>query len=135
MLEAHLNVASFTCAGVGKRQNLPATLDGTNWFLLLGRVTITRLEVLLQDCLLVLSHMAGGLDGHGTCFANNNLSAVVVGFQARVGLVGSVFQTKHLALHCSHVSVVGHVTIYKHFLVIYNNNQGFIMIFLIKMHL
>lgn len=96
MLEAHLNVASFTCAGVGKRQNLPATLDGTNWFLLLGRVTITRLEVLLQDCLLVLSHMAGGLDGHGTCFANNNLSAVVVGFQARVGLVGSVFQTKDL---------------------------------------
>ena len=67
MLEAHLNVASFTCAGVGKRQNLLATLDGASWFLLLGGVTDTRLEMLLQDCLFVLSHVAGGLNGHGTC--------------------------------------------------------------------
>lgn len=112
VLEAHLHVASFTAAGVGESQNLLAALDRANGLLLLGGITVTRLEVLLQDCLLVLSNIAGGLNGHGTRFADNHFSAIVIGVRARVGLVGSVLQTKHLS-NCRHVSVVG-LTVYKH---------------------
>jgi len=113
VLEAHLDVASLTGAGVGKSQNLLAALDRAYGLLLLGGITVTGLEVLLQDCLLVLSHIAGGLNGHGTRFADNHFSAVVIRFRARVGLVGSVLQTKHLS-NCTHVSVLG-LTVYKHF--------------------
>jgi len=113
VLETHFDVASFTGAGVGESQNLLAALHRANGFLLLGGITATRLEMLLQDCLLVLSHVAGGLYGHGTRFADNHFSAVVVGILARVGLVRSVLQTKHLSNCSSHVSVVD-LTIYKH---------------------
>lgn len=91
VLETHGQLARFTGAGIRKRQNLLAPFNGTNRFLLLLRITISRLVVSLQDWLVVVS---GGLDRHGTCFADDNLPAVMVGIRATMRLVRSVFETE-----------------------------------------
>lgn len=96
VLEANLEVAGFASAGVGKGQNLLAAPDGASRFLVLGRVTGTRVLVGLEQGLVVVV-LAGGFDGGGAGLANEDSSAVVVGFGAVVGLVRSMLQAKDLA--------------------------------------
>lgn len=94
VLEADLKVASFASAAVRKGQNLLASLNWARGLLLLGGVAGAGPHVPLQQNLLVV--MGSGFDGGGTGLANEDLSAVVVGFGTFVGLVRTVLQTKHL---------------------------------------
>lgn len=83
MFEANLNPASLASASVGEGQNLLASLYRAGRFLLLLRVTIRRLFMFLQYSFnFFAAFTAGCFNGHGTKFANQNLSAVIVGFWA-----------------------------------------------------
>ena len=99
MLQAHLQLASLARTRIRKGQYLLAPPNRTSWFLLLLGVTITRLLMLLQHSLLVLTISSCCLNRHRTSLTNNNLSAIMVGFWTLVGLIRSMFHTKHLHIH------------------------------------
>lgn len=96
MLEADLEMASLANTGIGKRQSLLATLDRAGRFLLFLGIAVSRLCVPCKQHLLLVSTTAGGLNGGRAGLADDDLSAVVIGFGALVGLVRAVLQTKNL---------------------------------------
>lgn len=96
VLKANLEVAGFADAGIGKRQRLLTTPNGTRRFLLPVGIAASRLCVLLKQHLLAFAVAAGGLYGGRADLADDDLSAAVVGFGALVGLVRAVLKTKHL---------------------------------------
>lgn len=87
MLQTDLNLTSFATRRVRERQNLLAPTHGAPRLFLLLRIAVSRLLVPLQNLLLVLTVVSGGLDCSGANLANRDLPAVDVGLWTLVRFV------------------------------------------------